>query len=88
MGETSWAGFAEEAKTRLRKGPACGVALALAAVPAEVVAQVEAVIDDPEVQASAVARALRSRLGDTAPAPFVVQRHRRGECTCSRGDTG
>lgn len=89
MGETSsWAGFAEEAKARRPKGPACGVALALALVPAEDRTQVEAVIGDRDVQATAVARALRARLGDTAPAAFVIQRHRRRECSCNRGDTG
>lgn len=80
-----WDNFTEEASRTTRKGPVCEVRTMLEQrVPSSARPDVEAALDNPLLQTSALHRELLKRLGDKAPSRWTVGRHRRKECTCTR----
>lgn len=63
-------------------GPRCTVAIALATLPRDVVADLRAAMADAAVTSSGISRAL-AKLGHSL-SPYTLQRHRRGECGCGK----
>ena len=78
----SFADLLAEEKEATRKGPLCGMGLALAALDEVDREQVRAALADPKdvTQHAQISRALK-RLGVPVQ-PTTVSRHRAGECGC------
>jgi hypothetical protein len=84
---SKWAGFQEEVKREgreVQRGPRCGLGVLLEESAPEARKVLQDVLDDRKNTHTAIARALRKRLGDEAPGQFTVSNHRRGQCLCSR----
>lgn len=81
---TGFEGFAEEARANsgYNRRSHCGVADLLNALAGEDAEQVEKVLDDRGVSANAIHDALKRRIGNQAPSPYTIQRHRRRGCAC------
>lgn len=80
---SEWAGLADDAKSERRhKGPVCAIARLYASLSASDRKQVEAVINNPNIPAAPLRRALAKRLGDETPGQHTITRHRRNECGC------
>lgn len=81
----SWDDLGEEASSHaLQHGPQCGISKMIQRLTEADRAGVLAVVEDPEVPAASLRRALVKRLGDKAPPVYSITRHRRGECNCNR----
>jgi hypothetical protein len=65
-----------------KKGPRCGMSVALAALSPEDAALVRAALAEPGIQSKAIMRWLAER-GQTVSGD-AVGRHRRGDCACDR----
>lgn len=65
---------------RARKGPQCGVAIALTQMPKEIGAKLIAAMGNPHAPSTKIAAAA-AELGYRIPSD-TVQRHRRGACSC------
>lgn len=65
---------------RSRKGPRCGVALALEEMPKDVLAKFTAAMSNKYAPSTKIAVAI-TELGYRVPAD-TIQRHRRGVCSC------
>jgi hypothetical protein len=65
---------------RTRKGPRCGVSLALIDMPKDIAAKLNAAMANPHAPSTKIAEAA-AELGYRIPAD-TVQRHRRGACSC------
>jgi len=65
---------------RIRKGPQCGVALALAQMPKDIATKLNTAMANPHAPSTKIALAA-TELGYRIPAD-TVQRHRRGACSC------
>ena len=65
---------------RIRKGPRCGVELALSEMPKDIAAKLNAAMANPHAPSTKIALA-STELGYRIAAD-TVQRHRRGACSC------
>jgi hypothetical protein len=82
---SEWDNLAAEALADVRhKGPRCGVRTVLDALGTDDRAEAEKAIDNEDIPASALRRALFKRLGDDTPAAHTITRHRRRECSCGK----
>lgn len=82
---SDWDDLGEEARSHaLQHGPQCGILRMILRLPEVDRLGVLAVVEDPEVPAASLRRALVKRLGDKAPPVYSITRHRRGECNCNR----
>jgi GTP-sensing pleiotropic transcriptional regulator CodY len=82
---SDWSDFGTEVKTHtLARGPKCSVSLMLERLPDDARISVNRVLADRHgVTNSAIAKALRERLGENAPSLFSISNHRRGNCRCA-----
>lgn len=82
---SDWSNFGTEVKTHAtNRGPKCSVSVMLDALPSDaVVAVARVLIDRDSYTNSAVAKALRERLGSDSPSLWSVSNHRRGNCACA-----
>jgi|GEM_PF-2135724 len=69
---------------RVKKGPACGVALLLADLDAKTAETLRRALANPHAGGTTIVAALRD-MGH-AVSHHTVQRHRRGDCQC--GESG
>lgn len=67
-----------------RTGGECSVARMLRELPDDGRTAVQDALNGDNIQVSAIARALRARIGDTAPGAYALRRHRRTDCSCGR----
>jgi hypothetical protein len=84
--KNDWADFEHEAKALSIKGSGarCSIAVLLDTLPVDAVDTVATAIDNPNLTAHSVSRALEKRLGADAPSGRTIARHRRRECSCRR----
>lgn len=84
---SDWANLSDDIEQeRLCKGPKCSVHRLLEEeIPEGDREEVRGVIENPDVQITALRRALMKRIGDAkTPQPSSISRHRRGDCACRR----
>jgi hypothetical protein len=81
MKKTDWDDFEKEARSYSVKGSGqrCSIAIMLDTLPVEAVDNVARTIDNQNLTARAVSRALERRLGADAPSGRTIARHRRRE---------
>lgn len=81
---SDWSSFANEAREATPgKGPRCRVSVLLADLPEHAQIELRKALDNKLLTSSGIAKALRKRLGETAPSQYSIANHRRGDCRCS-----
>lgn len=80
---SEWTNLAEDAKGRTwGRGPRCQVQELLNHLPGEAADEVEKTLADSTVSNTGLFRAIRARLGESAPSLWSIGNHRRGNCRC------
>lgn len=87
MKENTWDAFTNDVQSEASSKQPCSVQRMLDLVPANYRGDVTSIVNDPELRATSVWRALVKRIGDSAPSYNTLLRHRKSECPCGRGES-
>lgn len=78
----------EAEKLAIRKGPLCGVANMVQSLPEDAAIAIRNALANPWLSTTGLRRALVARLGEeVVPTRWVINHHRRGECSCKKGES-
>lgn len=77
-----WDDFEADAQSVSGPRGACGIRTVMDSLTPGAKLKLQAALKNPALSNAAIAKALRKRVGDTAPRMHTVSRHRRGDCSC------